>query len=310
MALSKIPDLTHSYRGQYYIFVGQLEDYLKELECPICHSIVSEPLQTSCGHLFCRECHDKLRGGTELVIQCPMCQQQHTTVQDKFNERRVKALQVRCTNYQYGCQWVGNLDDEMQHRMTQNSCHFEEIQCPRGCGQTIRRMTQSRHVKECQMRPHTCKYCGEEGQYWKIVQDHLQSCLRYPVRCPNGCNEQIPREDTASYKLEKAVSTMEAELHTERQRVRDLEERIRQLQSKNRVQAQHMQDLDTNAAAKTERISELERDIIQKDKKIKFRTKVIVLGLGVIVPSCLCIIFYPHKIIALLNIYIKIVGKR
>ena len=178
MALSKMSDIKQSYKGQDYIFVDQSDAYLKELECPICRDIVSEPLLTSCGHLFCRECHSKLGGGyhspedgyrTVWRIQCPMCQQQHTTVQDKFNERRVKALQVRCTNYQYGCKWVGNLDDEMQHRKRQNSCHFEEIKCPHGCGQTIRRMTQSHHMNECHMCPHTCKYCGEEGQYWKIV---------------------------------------------------------------------------------------------------------------------------------------------
>ena len=49
MAHSKLPDLSHSYKGQDYIFVGQLEDHLKQLECPICCDIVSEPLQTIVG---------------------------------------------------------------------------------------------------------------------------------------------------------------------------------------------------------------------------------------------------------------------
>ena len=158
-----------------------------------------------------------------------------------------------------------------------------------------------------------------------MVVSWLQSCLRYPVRCPNGCNEQIPREDTASYKLEKAVSTMEAELHTERQRVRDLEECIRQLQSDNKVQAQHMQDLETDAAAKTERISDLETDaaakteriselekdttikahhIIQKNKKLKLMTIFMVFGLVVIVPSFLYFISRRKRHVVVRYIYI------
>ena len=124
MALSKIPDLKHSYKGQDYIFVGQLESYLKELECPICCGIVNEPQQTSCGHLFCRECYNRLEDDMRWGAKCPVCKQDHNTVQDSFNERRVKVLQVRCTNYQYGCQWVGNLGDEMQHRTKPKSCQL------------------------------------------------------------------------------------------------------------------------------------------------------------------------------------------
>ena len=61
MALSGIQAQARTYKGQGYIFVGQLEDHLKELECPIYHGIVSDPLQPTCGYLFCRECHGKLR---------------------------------------------------------------------------------------------------------------------------------------------------------------------------------------------------------------------------------------------------------
>ena len=283
MALSKIPDLTHSYKGQDYIFVDQLEDYLKEIECPICCGIVSEPVLTSCGHLFCGECHDKLGSGRRQRVssrtpcsgECPVCKQEHTTVQDSFIDRRVKNLKVRCTNYQYGCKWVGNLGDELQHRLTPHSCHFEEIQCPHGCGKTIRSMTRSRHLNECPMRPHECQYCGKEGPYRKIVQGHLNSCRRYPVRCPNGCNERIPREDTASYKLKKAVSSMETKLQAEEQRVRDLEEeiqsktdRIRQLKSETKAKERHICDLERDTTIMTQRISDLKRDTKAKTERI------------------------------------------
>ena len=275
MALSKIPDLTHNYKGEGYTFVDQLEDYLKEIECPICCGIVSEPVLTSCGHLFCRECHNKLESGRRPLggrrvlcsVECPVCKQKHTTVQDSFINRRVKNLKVRCTNHLYGCKWVGCLGEEMQHRMTPNSCHFEVIQCPRGCGQTIQRMTQSHHLDKCSMRSHKCQYCGEEGPLRNIVQDHLKNCRRYPAQCPNGCNERIPREETASYKLKKAVSAMETKLQAEEQRVRDLEEetkakteRIRQLKSETKAKERHICDLKRDTTIIAQRISDLKED--------------------------------------------------
>ena len=287
MALSVIPDMIRSYKGQDYIFVGQLEDNLKELVCLICKSIVSEPLQTSCGHLFCRECYDRLGGdiveahcyiaklgGPNKMERgkCPECNQDHSTVQDSLKERRVKVLQVRCANYRYGCQWVGNLEDEMQHRAAPNSCQFEEIKCPHGCGKIIQRMTQSSHCKRCSMRPHKCKHCGEEGQYWKMVNDHRQSCRRHPVPCPNGCDNQIPREDTVSYKLKKTVSEKEIKLQATEQRVHDLEKYLHLLKSETQAKTERIQGLEKDAKAKR-----------QMQRIIKRVKKLIVFALGITV---------------------------
>ena len=210
MADPKFKDLAHSYTGKEYTFVSQLEDSLRELECPVCRQILSKPLQTSCGHLLCKECHGALQGDarsprhhymtgvwgsdrTRCGVQCPVCRQEHTTGPDRFNERRVRNLQVRCMNYTEGCSWVGNLGDEEHHRKKQDGCQYEEIKCPHGCGSIMRRVGLSCHMVDCPRSPYDCEYCGEEGPYQYIVGDHLETCCKYPVQCPNGCKEKLQK---------------------------------------------------------------------------------------------------------------------
>ena len=287
MALSKIPDLTYSYKGQEYTFVDQLEVCLKELECPICRSIVSEPVQTSCGHLFCGECHNELGSGrTPCSTECPVCKQEHTAMEDKFNDRRVKNLKVRCINHREGCEWVGCLKDEGQHRKKQDGCAYEEIPCAHGCSVTIRRKDQQTHSVSCLMRTHKCKYCHEDGPYQCITGEHLETCRRYPVQCPNGCKEKLPREEVLSeVKLKEQLSAMEKKLQVERQRAQQLErdnkantERIHQLewdaedkekqlcnlQKDTKTKAQHIQYLERDTGIKAQRICALERDAVTK----------------------------------------------
>lgn len=286
MADPKFEELTHTYTGKEYIFVGQPEASLREMECPICRQILSEPLQTSCGHLLCKSCHGGLQGDTRSPwhhlltgggtatlwgsqrirrgVQCPVCRQEHTTGPDKFNERRVRNLQVRCTNYTEGCNWVGNLSDEEHHRKKQDGCQYEEIKCPHGCGDTMRRVKLSCHLNDCPMRPHNCEYCGEEGPYQYIVGDHLETCCKYPVECPNGCQENLPREEVLSQiKLKTDLNIMQGRLQAAEERVCELktevatkEQHIHALEADTRPLQVHQRD----NKAKTARIRDLEED--------------------------------------------------
>ena len=276
MALSKIPDLTHSYKGQEYIFVDQLEVCLKELECPVCHSIVSEPVLTSCGHLFCRDCHSNVRRQTnfyfsegrwyeERTVKCPVCTQVHDTMADKFNDRKVKNLKVRCINHREGCKWVGCLGDEGQHRKKQGGCAYEEIPCAHGCSVTIRRKDQQTHSVSCLMRTHKCKYCHDEGPYQRITGEHLETCRRYPVQCPNGCKEKLPREEVLSEsRLKESLYATAKKLQVERQRAHQLERdnraktgRIHQLETDTEVTTQCLECLQSDTQAMQETIAQL-----------------------------------------------------
>ena len=48
--------LKFSYMGVSYAFVDCQRKLLEELKCPICKKLVCNPVQTSCGHLFCEKC--------------------------------------------------------------------------------------------------------------------------------------------------------------------------------------------------------------------------------------------------------------
>ena len=78
---------TYSYKGVDYQFVNTQIEFLEELRCPICLELVSDPVQTSCGHLFCGEC-------IEDIKQCPVDRETFTTTPDHFNKRRVQNFKV------------------------------------------------------------------------------------------------------------------------------------------------------------------------------------------------------------------------
>ena len=278
-----MPELTYPYKGQDYTFVNQLDHNLEELLCPICHNIVSEPLQTSCGHLFCNGCYNE-----QWAAQCPSCRQRNTRVPDEFINRKVRNLEVRCVNHQLGCKWVGNLGEEMQHRMTVGSCQFEEMPCPYNCGDIIRRLTQEGHLNECIMRPYHCEYCGEEGTYYAIAGDHTETCTKHPVPCPNGCNTQMPRENTVSYQLKKELARIEKQLQDHQQKVLALEretkaktECIHELKRNTKKQDKRICELEGNTRVK--RVNQLTAENSAQQNKLKIVKKFIILALGITV---------------------------
>ena len=140
-----------SYKGKEYQFVEETKKNLDALQCPVCFEIVLEPVQTSCGHLFCKKC---VRG----VTKCPVCREQFTSVPDHFNKRRVRSLRVKCPFTANGCKWVGDLGDVGDHVAVR-----------------------------CEFQANSCQYCGFTTVQKEIFQNHLKICDSHTFRCPNGC---------------------------------------------------------------------------------------------------------------------------
>ena len=109
-------------------------------------------------------------------MQCPTCRTftSEQTFNDKNTDRRVRNLQITCTNR--SCKWKGSLCDLDDHKAGRGrkGCEYEPVPCVLGCGEKI-------------VLGNIC------SQY---VEDHLQECPEQKVACPYsdlGCRTRSKR---------------------------------------------------------------------------------------------------------------------
>ena len=188
------------YQDREFAFINELKHYLEELLCPVCHKILQDPVQTSCGHSFCSKCLGQSE--TSAPLQCHVCKQCCWSSSDAKEARRVKNLKVKCPNHNEGCEWKGTLGDSIQHC---NLCLYEVIHCPnsaKGCAVTLQRDKMQIHAqRNCSKRMYECEYCHRQDVFSFITGRHLNGCQRYPVPCPNCCGEtEIPRANVDNHR--------------------------------------------------------------------------------------------------------------
>ena len=181
-------EFSFSYKGKEYLFVEETKKNLEALQCPVCFEIVLEPVQTSCGHLFCTKC---VRG----VTKCPACREPFTSVPDHFNNRRVLSLRVKCPFTANGCKWVGDLGDVGDHVAAR--CKFQTKPCPYCEFTTIQKEKLQQHLTSCDSHTFQCPNgCGAAPSRRGFSQ-HLEECPEQLVYCKFsmlGCDAVLPRK--------------------------------------------------------------------------------------------------------------------
>ena len=119
--------------------------------------------------------------------------------------REIKALKVKCTNVDSGCQWIDELQLMEEHLQ---SCDYKLVQCPNGCMETegekitnIRQQNLEDHLtSKCPRRLFKCPHCQESGEYEERVGKHLDTCPGVSVDCPNeDCHKRFPRSNASSH---------------------------------------------------------------------------------------------------------------
>ena len=161
-------------------FVNEPND---DFFCPVCTNLLTEPFLTRCGHYICRMCRDRLLHTSQG--SCPSCRESDMLKSARINkyfQRKVNSLQVRCCNYKEGCIWVGEINYLHDH-LEQRCC----IACPY-CNKYIQRRKIEDHMKHhCLRRPTTCDYCGYHNMRDIVSENHYPVCLQFPIHCPNNC---------------------------------------------------------------------------------------------------------------------------
>ena len=121
---------------------------IDDFKCSKCFSLIREPHLTSCGHHFCKQCIEPaLR---QAAKRCPVCHESGIqTMADKALERKIKVLDVYCSNREVGCEWVGKYDSLQEH--VQGECDFVLVSCtlaPFGCKLQVPRKHLDAHVND------------------------------------------------------------------------------------------------------------------------------------------------------------------
>ena len=194
---------TFNYEEREYCYIGDREQELEDFKCAICLGVMVEPVQTSCGHLFCAQC---IKG----VHRCPTCRHNNfTTTQDGFVARKIGGIRVMCPNADQGCSWMGTLRESVDH--LGNGCKYEEVQCEYCEYQGDSREVNRLHPTWCESFPLPCPNqpgCGAMTTR-ATLEDHLEECPEQLLECtfaPAGCTAIVSRrhfEDHLRVEAEK-----------------------------------------------------------------------------------------------------------
>ncbi|XP_015777910.1 PREDICTED: TNF receptor-associated factor 6-like isoform X6 [Acropora digitifera] len=187
---SRFPERLQS-EGYDEYFDPPLEN---KYECPICLLGLREPVQTLCGHRFCRGCI--LRSIRDAGPKCPVDDQHLDEWQlnpDNFARREMLNHTVFCRFKKlHECPWKGPLSKLEDHL---KECDFVDVSCPKNCGEEFQRKDLKKHLKDdCPNRTIPCTFCAEEV-LWNSMENHFQDCHQCPLSCEKCGKENIPRNE-------------------------------------------------------------------------------------------------------------------
>ena len=161
--------------------------------CPVCFELLIDPFLNDCGHHVCRKCRTRLLADGNN--ECPECREKDVLSSarlNKFLQREINDLEVRCQHHKEGCRWTGEVRDLQNHLdPDKRECDYILLPCFFGCGKEIRSGAMGEHLTiRFPGRQISCKYCSYCSSYDIVTTKHLPICLQVPVTCPNNCKKE------------------------------------------------------------------------------------------------------------------------
>ena len=148
--------------------------------------------------LLCKVCEGIMRKASlvEEETTCLSCSETPNRLNAvKLVENCVNKLEIKCPLLK-SCDWKGKLSEAETHL---KECQHFFIAC-RACNETIKRSDMDAHKGNiCPMRRVKCEYC-DDSRRAKDYTEHLESCKKYPIKCPNECGKTILRMKLSDHK--------------------------------------------------------------------------------------------------------------
>ncbi|XP_050739933.1 TNF receptor-associated factor 6-like [Eriocheir sinensis] len=181
--------------GYDYEFVPTLE---QKYECPICLLALRAPLQTSCGHRFCKDCIHNTLSLSESHRRCPIDNTplgESDLFPDCCAEREVLQLKVRCPNSSLGCTQIVDLMYIEHHTQ---ACSYQPVLCPNECSAMVLQRELEQHLSsQCLLRQKLCALCNEPYTCSQ-EQLHLATCGQVLVGC-ELCGSEVVRGELPAH---------------------------------------------------------------------------------------------------------------
>eukprot|EP01128_Nolandella_sp_AFSM9_P006102 TRINITY_DN3069_c1_g4_i3.p1 TRINITY_DN3069_c1_g4~~TRINITY_DN3069_c1_g4_i3.p1 ORF type:complete len:440 (-),score=56.91 TRINITY_DN3069_c1_g4_i3:45-1364(-) len=203
------------------------------LECAICLSILTDPMQCTNGHLFCQAC---ITRSIESSAHCPACRCRinlRNLSRGLIVEKLLASLLVHCPNHlkwsvsaedwvvdEQGCHHKGERSKIEEHKKlcphtllpcpfsnlecglirrkemdlhTQN-CPARLVECP-NCRGSIKASQLAAHGNLCPMGRSECPKC-EQSILNNELSQHLRNlCPENEINCPFGCEGLVVRRN-------------------------------------------------------------------------------------------------------------------
>ncbi|KAK0063444.1 TNF receptor-associated factor 2 [Biomphalaria pfeifferi] len=167
--------------------------------CRHCHRILRDPVQSQCGHRFCRSCRDEILNTSDCV-QCPVCIEDQIddhemgtlALNEMFPDNAVRRemLNMQASCVFPGCNWKGRFKEYETH---EKNCQFKQLACSKCLLPVADGQLDQHKANSCPERIVQCTYCREEVVFSKL-QEHYDQCNQYPKTCEQ-CGKNNIKQD-------------------------------------------------------------------------------------------------------------------
>ena len=185
-----------------------------------------------------------------------MCNaEQWSAMLDKYHLRKVHEVRVRCWHKDFGCDWVGEVNELKQH---DDSCVNQPWECEY-CGlKCTYEEGEGKHWPTCLKFPEPCPNMCEVGSVERCnMEQHLSVCPLELVACEMkefGCSVVVPRKELARHMRESEIQHLTAMTVMNLRLTRQLQQDSTEMDRKIAQLQQEVADQQTETSMKIEQL--------------------------------------------------------